>query len=77
MVTDGSWTYCADNFIMCKNIELLCWIPETNIKLYANYNSIKKGTKQKVRKTSVTFHFDCMEEGLKYWYSNSDWSQLD
>ena len=50
MVTDGSWTYCVDNFIMYKNIELLCWIPEINIKLHTNYNSIKRAQNRKKEK---------------------------
>ena len=54
MVTDGSWTYCVDNFIMYKNIELLCWIPEISIKLYTNYNSIKRAQNRKKEK-HVTF----------------------
>ena len=29
MVTDGNQTYCGDHFIMYKNIESLCYTPET------------------------------------------------
>ena len=39
---DGNWSYCSDHFIMYKNIESLCCIPETKIILYVDYNSIKK-----------------------------------
>lgn len=56
MVTGGGWCDCGDYFIRCKNIKLLCSIPETNITLYANYNSAKK-KKKKVKKefnSSVT-----------------------
>lgn len=42
MVRDSNWSYCGDHFIMCKNRESLCFIPEKYIILYVNYNSIKK-----------------------------------
>lgn len=40
MVADGNST-CGDGFEMYINIESLWCTPETNIILYANYNSIK------------------------------------
>ena len=45
MVTDGNQTYCGDHFAMYTNVESLCCTPETNIKLYVNYTSIKKRRK--------------------------------
>ena len=47
MVTDGNQTYRGDHFILCKNIESLCCIPETNIILPVNYTSIKQNGKIK------------------------------
>ena len=35
---DGNWTDCGDYFIMHKNIESLCSIPETNIMPHVKYN---------------------------------------
>ena len=32
----------VDNSVIHKNIESLCWTPETNIILYINDNLIKK-----------------------------------
>ena len=41
MVKNSNWTYCGDHFIMYKNVESLCHIPETNIILYVNSNNKK------------------------------------
>ena len=40
LVKGSHWTYCDDHFIMYKNIKSLYCIPETNIIVYVNYNSI-------------------------------------
>lgn len=42
MVTDDSYTYSEDYFIMCKSIVSLCCTPEMNRILYVNYTSIKE-----------------------------------
>lgn len=50
-MTDVNQTYCADQCAIHKNIESLCFIPETNI-LYVNYTSIKKKKKKKTTASS-------------------------
>lgn len=39
LVTDGTWTYHGDHFVMYKNIEFLCYALETNIlsQLYFDF----------------------------------------
>ena len=44
---DVNQTYCGDRFTVYTNIESLCCAPETNIMLYVNYTSIKKGKEKK------------------------------
>ena len=39
---DGNWFYWENHILIHKNINSLCYIPETNIILYVNYNLIKK-----------------------------------
>ena len=43
MLTDVKWFPCSDHFVIYTNIESLCCIPETNVMLYINYISVKKG----------------------------------
>lgn len=38
---DVEWTQ-GDYFAICTNMESLCCAPETNIKLYTTYTSVKK-----------------------------------
>ena len=42
MVTDVNQTYCNDRFTIYTNIKPLCCIPETDIMIYINYNSVQK-----------------------------------
>ena len=42
MVTVGNQTHYGDQFIMYKNVESLCHVPEINMILKVNYTSIKK-----------------------------------
>lgn len=42
-MTRVNQTYHGDHLTMYTNIESLCCIPETNVILYVNYVSIKKG----------------------------------
>lgn len=41
MLTDGSYIYGGDHFIMYINVESVCCTPETNTILYINCTSIK------------------------------------
>ena len=52
-MTDGNWTSRGDYFVIYKNIESLCCIPETIIILQVNYTLIKK----KTRKSTVIIFF--------------------
>ena len=40
---DINQTYCGNHFTIDTNNKSLSCIPETNIMLYGNYTSIKKG----------------------------------
>lgn len=35
---DDYETHCGDHFVRYINVESLCYIPETNIRPYVNYN---------------------------------------
>lgn len=45
MVTVGDQTHYGDQFIMYKNVESLCHVPEINMILKVNCTSIKKKNK--------------------------------
>lgn len=40
--TDDNYTYGSEHLIMYTNVELGCYLRETNMILYANWASIKK-----------------------------------
>ena len=58
MMTDGNWTSRGDYFVIYKNIESLCCIPETIIILQVNYTLIKK----KTRKSTVIIFFLALQQ---------------
>ena len=41
MVTDGIYT-CGKHSIMYRLVKSLCCTPENNVRMYVNYNQIKK-----------------------------------
>ena len=42
MWMDINYICCGDHFTKYTNIESLCYMPETNVMLYANYIAVKK-----------------------------------
>lgn len=47
MMTGGNYTYHGEYLVMYITVKPQCCIPETNLKLYAHYISIKSNDSKK------------------------------